>query len=88
VDVTVIFVTHDLDEAVLLGDRILVLGANPSAILELLENPVPRPRRPAQALTPEFLATKRRVEELIHGLADEPPVLPRIRLTEVGDEVE
>jgi len=88
VDVTIIFVTHDLDEAVLLGDRILVLGANPSSILELIENPVPRPRRAAQALTPEFLAAKRRIEELIHGPNDDPPVLPRIRLTGAGDEVE
>jgi NitT/TauT family transport system ATP-binding protein len=88
VDVTIIFVTHDLDEAVLLGDRILVLGSNPSSILELIENPVPRPRSSAQALTPEFLATKRRIEELIHGPNDDPPVLPRIRLTGAGDEVE
>ncbi len=88
VDVTIIFVTHDLDEAVLLGDRILVLGANPSSILELIENPVPRPRRAAQALTPEFLAAKRRIEELIHGPEDAAPILPRIRLTGAGDDVE
>ena len=58
VDVTVFFVTHDLDEAVYLSDRILVLRANPGEIDELIEVPVPRPRDPGQFLTPEFLATK------------------------------
>jgi len=89
VDVTIFFVTHDLDEAVYLSDRILVLRANPGEIDELIEVPVPRPRNPGQFLTPEFLATKKRLEELIR-----PPELAQnegiqmIRLTEVGDEVE
>lgn len=89
VDVTILFVTHDLDEAVLLADRILVLGTNPSQILEVIEVPVPRPRSVEQLMTPEFLATKHRVEELIHGPDDaEPAVLPKMRLTTVGDDVE
>ena len=89
VDVTIFFVTHDLDEAVYLSDRILVLRSNPGEIDELIEVPVPRPRDPGQFLTPEFLATKKRLEQLIR-----PPELtqnegiPMIRLTEVGDEVE
>jgi NitT/TauT family transport system ATP-binding protein len=89
VDVTIFFVTHDLDEAVYLSDRILVLRSNPGEIDELIEVPVPRPRDPGQFLTPDFLATKKRLEELIR-----PPELaqnegiPMIRLTEVGDEVE
>ena len=89
VDVTIFFVTHDLDEAVYLSDRILVLRSNPGEIDELIEVPVPRPRDPGQFLTPEFLATKKRLEELIR-----PPELAQnegiqmIRLTEVGDEVE
>jgi len=87
VDVTILFVTHDLDEAVLLADRIIVLGTNPSRILEIIEVPVPRPRSVAQMLTPEFLATKHRIEELIHG-TEEPAPLPNIRLTMAGDDVE
>ncbi len=89
VDVTVFFVTHDLDEAIYLSDRILVLRANPGEIDELIEVPVPRPRAPGQFLTPEFLATKKRLEEIIR-----PPELaqndefPMVRLTDVGDEVE
>lgn len=66
VDVTILFITHDLEEAVYLSDRIIVLGARPGRILEIIENPVPRPRSPEQFLSGHFLATKRRLEELIH----------------------
>ncbi len=66
IDITVIFITHDLDEAIYLSDRILVLKANPGEIQEIVEVPVPRPRAPGQFLSPEFLATKVRLEELIH----------------------
>lgn len=89
VDVTIFFVTHDLDEAVYLSDRILVLRANPGEIDELIEVPVPRPRSPQQFLSPEFLATKKRLEELIHPPGhNQNETMPMIRLTEVGDEVE
>jgi ABC-type nitrate/sulfonate/bicarbonate transport system, ATPase component len=89
VDITIVFITHDLDEAILLADRILVLKPHPGRVEELIEVPVPRPRDPGQLLTPEFLATRKRLEELIH-----PPSsattdkLPNLRLTVVGDEVE
>ena len=90
VDVTILFITHDLDEAAFLSDRILVMGANPGGVREFIENPVPRPRSAAQFISPEFLALKKRLEHHIH-----PPVeaeaaekLPMIKLTEAGDEVE
>jgi ABC-type sulfate/molybdate transport systems ATPase subunit len=44
VDVTVLFITHDLDEAVYLSDRIIVLGARPGRIQEIIDVPVARPR--------------------------------------------
>jgi len=66
VDVTVLFITHDLDEAVYLSDRIVVLGANPGRILEIIDVPVSRPRREEQFLSGHFLATKKRLEDLIH----------------------
>ncbi|XXT37856.1 ABC transporter ATP-binding protein [Sorangium sp. So ce513] len=69
VDVTVLFITHDLDEAIYLSDRVVVLGANPGRVLEIIEVPVARPRGPEQLLSGHFLATKRRLEELIHGRA-------------------
>ena len=66
IDITVLFITHDLDEAIYLADRILVLKAHPGEVQELIEVPIPHPRNPEQFLSPEFLATKRRLEELIH----------------------
>jgi len=67
VDLTVVFITHDLDEAIHLSDRIVVLAAHPGRIAEIIEVPVARPRGRAQLLSGEFLATKRRLEELIYG---------------------
>jgi NitT/TauT family transport system ATP-binding protein len=93
IDVTVIFITHDLDEAIFLADRILVLSAHPGRVQELIEVPVPRPRSLTQVVTPEFLATKARLEELIY-IGHDPygddredyPILAR--MTDVADNVE
>jgi NitT/TauT family transport system ATP-binding protein len=41
---TIIFVTHDIDEAVYLSDRVLVLSARPSVVLDELTIDLPRPR--------------------------------------------
>ena len=96
VDVTILFITHDLDEAIYLADRILVLKANPGRINELIEVPVPRPRDPSQFSSPEFLATRARLDALIHpphlaetvSDATATENLPIIRLTQSGDDVE
>lgn len=89
VDVTILFVTHDLDEAIYLSDRILVLKANPGEIQEFIEVPVPRPRRSEHLLSPEFLATKQRLEALIHPHEPtEAQDLPIVRMTRAGDNVE
>jgi NitT/TauT family transport system ATP-binding protein len=48
---TIVMVTHNIEEAVLLADRILVLGTNPGRIRFDLVNPLPRPRR---RRTPDF----------------------------------
>ncbi|MCR4470180.1 MULTISPECIES: ABC transporter ATP-binding protein [unclassified Burkholderia] len=93
IDVTILFITHDLDEAIFLADRILVLKANPGGVQELIEVPVPRPRDYAQVNTPEFIATKARLEALIHPkeavAADDEGVKPHmIRMTDVADNVE
>jgi len=66
VDVTILFITHDLDEAIYLSDRIVVLGAHPGRILEIIDVPVSRPRHVDQFLSAHFLATKKRLEQLIH----------------------
>jgi NitT/TauT family transport system ATP-binding protein len=70
VDVTILFITHDLDEAIYLSDRIVVLGAHPGRVLEVIDVPVARPRSTEQFLSGHFLATKRRLEQLIHGLPE------------------
>jgi NitT/TauT family transport system ATP-binding protein len=88
VDVTILFITHDLDEAVYLSDRILVLAANPGRVNEVIEVPVPRPRDPDQSVTPEFMATRHHIDTLIHPPAERKEVPPVIRLTRVGDDVE
>jgi len=90
VDVTILFITHDLDEAAFLSDRILVMGTNPGGVREFIENPVPRPRSVSQFISPEFLALKQRLEEHIHPPVETEAVekLPMIKLTESGDEVE
>lgn len=89
IDITILFITHDLDEAIYLADRILVLKANPGEVAELIEVPVPRPRNPEQLIAPEFLATRKRLDELIHPPGDhEDDKLNMIRLTNVDDEVE
>ncbi len=93
IDVTVLFITHDLDEAIFLADRILVLKANPGEVQELIEVPVPRPRDYSQVTSAEFLATKARLEALIHpptAAADEDDVVKphMVRMVDVADNVE
>ena len=91
IDITILFITHDLDEAVYLADRILVLKAHPGEVQELIEVPVPQPRSPQQFLSPEFLATKKRLEELIHPPQEEDANgdhLNMVRMVSVNDEVE
>lgn len=71
VDLTVLFITHDLDEAVYLSDRIVVLAANPGRVAEVIEVPLPRPRDRQLLLSGEFLATKARLESLIYHEAED-----------------
>jgi ABC-type nitrate/sulfonate/bicarbonate transport system ATPase subunit len=59
---TVIFVTHNLEEAVYLAERILVLTNKPTTIKEVVEVKLPRPRNFAD---PEFVTIRRQVTELV-----------------------
>ena len=94
IDITIVFITHDLDEAILLADRILVLKAHPGELQELIEVPVPRPRSAGQTTTPEFIATKTRLEMLIHPSgtvpeqAEEDVKSRMIRFVNIADNVE
>ncbi|MBL9146913.1 MAG: ABC transporter ATP-binding protein [Verrucomicrobiaceae bacterium] len=89
VDITILFITHDLEEAAYVSDRILVMGTNPGRVVEFIENPIPRPRSPAQFVSPEYLALKMRLEELIHPPVEvEEDKLPVVKMTSAGDDVE
>jgi ABC-type nitrate/sulfonate/bicarbonate transport system ATPase subunit len=66
---TVVFVTHDIEEAVQLGDRVVVLGARPASVRRVLELPPGRGRGPASPGVAE--AEQTILEEL--GLTDEAP---------------
>ena len=91
IDITILFITHDLDEAIYLADRILVLDAHPGRVSELIEVPVSRPRTQDQLLQPEFLAARQRLDELIHppGEDDEEAgKLNMLRFAKVGEEVQ
>jgi NitT/TauT family transport system ATP-binding protein len=59
IDITVVFITHDLDEAILLSDRIVVMRPHPGEIAAVIDVPLPRPREPAMRLAPAFLETRR-----------------------------
>ncbi len=56
---TIIFVTHDIEEAVLLGDRVAVMGGRPPGIQEVIDIPLARPRHAVDADTEAFLTAKR-----------------------------
>jgi NitT/TauT family transport system ATP-binding protein len=57
--ITIIFVTHDIEEAVLLGDRVALMGGRPPGIKEVIDVPLGRPRSALDVDTEEFLAVKR-----------------------------
>jgi NitT/TauT family transport system ATP-binding protein len=64
---TIVFVTHDLDEAVLLADKVLVMGSNPGHIRAEVPIDIPRPRNDPEALraTPAFMEHRYKVWKLL-----------------------
>lgn len=89
IDVTVVFITHDLDEAIYLADRILVLKPNPGEVQSIIDVPLPRPRLTEHLQTPEFRDLKDNLGDLIHshdGEEDDEP-LRMFRMTSVDDEL-
>ena len=62
---TVVFVTHDVEEAIYLSDEIHVMGTRPGRILETIAIDVARPRPRTVTLTPEFTAIKERCLKLL-----------------------
>ncbi|HZP75497.1 MAG TPA: ABC transporter ATP-binding protein [Pseudolabrys sp.] len=65
--ITVIFVTHDVDEAIFLADRVLVMGASPGRIIEDVTVPLGRPRVPDMMTDPDFNSLKRHLLQIIRA---------------------
>ncbi|MFO1130709.1 MAG: ABC transporter ATP-binding protein [Hyphomicrobiales bacterium] len=68
---TVAFVTHDIDEAILLGDRVIVMTARPGKLKADIRIDIPRPRNPDVELEPDFIAMKRRILNELRDEIDE-----------------
>lgn len=62
---TILFITHDVDEALILSERIYVMTAGPGCILEEVAVELPRPRTMEVMATPDFLSVKRKLVNLL-----------------------
>ena len=61
IDLSILFITHDIDEAILISDRIYLLGGKPGTITDEITINEPKPRRADFNLTDEFLRYKRQI---------------------------
>ena len=68
---TVMFVTHQIDEAVFLSDRVIVLSGGPGRVLADIKIDLPRPRSLESKLIPEFQQYVRGIWELIEPMQGE-----------------
>lgn len=67
-DMTVLFVTHDLEEAIYLGDQVVVLAANPGRVDSVVPVSIPAPRDQLTTREDgEFLRLRRELHGLVHG---------------------
>ncbi len=63
---TVMFITHDVDEAVYIAHRVIVLAANPGRLQEIIDVDLPFPRDDEIRLSPEFAAIRNRVWRAVY----------------------
>lgn len=61
IDLSTIFITHDIDEAILLSDRVLILSETPGHITHEIQIEEPRPRRRDFSLSPQFIQYKKQI---------------------------
>jgi ABC-type nitrate/sulfonate/bicarbonate transport system ATPase subunit len=63
---TVVFVTHDVEEAIYLSDEVHVMATRPGRIVDVIPVDIPRPRVRTSALAPDFIAIKERCLALLN----------------------
>jgi NitT/TauT family transport system ATP-binding protein len=66
---TVLFVTHSIDEALYLSDRVVVMSRRPGVIKEVYSDPLPRPRTDEVRSSPEFLKARDHLWSLVRDEA-------------------
>ena len=72
--ITVLFVTHDIDESVYMGDRVVILTPRPSVVQEVLDVNLPRPRHQVETKElSEFAHLRAHIYRAIKGTQDEDP---------------
>ncbi|MEG6523774.1 ABC transporter ATP-binding protein [Desulfotomaculum sp. 1211_IL3151] len=62
---TILFITHDIDEAVLLAENVYVMSRRPGRIRTQIQVPIPRPRDHRATVSPEFSAIKKEIMEML-----------------------
>ena len=75
---TVLFITHQIDEAIYLADRVIVFGARPGKVKETIKIDIPRPRELSVKRDPKFL----KYEDHLWGLIEE-----EVKKTMIADQV-
>lgn len=81
VKTTIVFITHDIDEALFLADRILVMSPRPGRIIDEIRLDFPRPRSADLVTQPHFTHLKRHCLALLHPHAN---IVPLDRLSPLG----
>ena len=62
---TILFITHDIDEAVLLGDRVYVMSRRPGSVRDVLDVNLPGVRSHNSLVLPEFLEIKKKIMDML-----------------------
>ncbi|MDP1315074.1 ABC transporter ATP-binding protein, partial [Klebsiella pneumoniae] len=64
---TIVFITHSIDEALMLSSRILIMSARPGKIAQDIVNDLPHPRNADVQLSEQYLAMKQKIWKTVQG---------------------